>query len=383
MIRQKHIFLVALGASLLLHMASLGFLAGYARLRGWGTRVEAANAKPQAQPTTAPADELIVYPEMGDAQGTGIGSNSSPGEREQLAREADADQALLSRNPQGAGRIQAKPSDRRGPEGGGTGGAAAVAPLEAIAAPVATAAPKSADAEKASAPPAVPPAPNADAKPASTPSMAPVPVASPLPLPQPAPHADTSSPAAPRVEVASAIPAPQAVPDIPKDSEPMPAQQQQKRPEKRPLSRDGAASAKPQAAETGDGRQRGVPPAAGNPLPQSESDSDPFSRISGNITIPRAGRLEIRMGRKVKTTRPQVNIAGQLDLIALNNPTVVLEVHIAPTGNVTDVRVARSSGSNGIDEPTRVAVYEWWFEPARDKSGKPVPDVIYFAVQFL
>lgn len=126
-----------------------------------------------------------------------------------------------------------------------------------------------------------------------------------------------------------------------------------------------------------------MPPAAGNPLPQNESDSDPFSRISGNIVIPRVGRLDVRMGRKVKTTRPQVGVAALLDQVALNNPTVVLEVHIAPAGNVTDVRIAHSSGSNAIDEPTRVAVYDWWFEPAKDKHGKAVPDVIYFAVQFL
>lgn len=194
------------------------------------------------------------------------------------------------------------------------------------------------------------------------------------------------APAAPRTEVAVATPVPQTALIHPDEKE---SEQKATPSDKKEVARssDAAMLAKPQAAEQvvehdGDGRHRGVPPAAGNPLPRSESDSDPFSRISGNVVV-RAGRLDVRLGRKVKTTRPQVNIAGQLDLIALNNPTVVLEVHIAPSGSVTDVRIAHSSGSNAIDEPTRVAVYDWWFEPARDKHGKPVPDVVYFAVQFI
>lgn len=386
MVRQKHIFLVALAASLALHLASLGFFVGYAHLRGCGTRTQTAQGKPQARPTTAPADELIVYPEMGDAQGTGIGSNSSPGEREQMAREADEDQALLSRNPQGAGRIQARPSDRRGPEGDGRGGAPVMTPPAPAVARVTESAPKpqAPREEAASAPPpvaVVPPAPDPEAKPAAIANGAPAPVASPVPLPQPAPQADAPVPAAPRVEVASAIPVPHTSPTPSKETEPKPRPEPPQ--EKVAPSQNGVTSAKPQAAEPGDGRRRGVPPAAGNPLPQSESDSDPFSRISGNIVIPRVGRLDVRMGRKVKTTRPQVGVAALLDQVALNNPTVVLEVHIAPAGNVTDVRIAHSSGSNAIDEPTRVAVYDWWFEPAKDKHGKPVQDVIYFAVQFL
>jgi TonB family protein len=139
--------------------------------------------------------------------------------------------------------------------------------------------------------------------------------------------------------------------------------------------------AKPQAA-TGDGRAPGVAQPSADPLPENDSDSDPFSRISGTIVF-HDGRLNVRMGRKIKTTRPQVHIAGQIDLWTLNNPTVVLEVHIATTGKVTDVKIAHSSGSNQIDEPTRLAVYDWWFEPARNKSGKPINDVIFFSVQFL
>jgi TonB family protein len=134
-------------------------------------------------------------------------------------------------------------------------------------------------------------------------------------------------------------------------------------------------------SDTGDGRSPGLPQRSADPLPQSESDSDPFSRISGSVTI-RDGRLDVRLGRKVRTTRPQLLLAGQVDIIALSNPTVVLEVHIAAAGTVTDVRVAHSSGSNQVDEPTRLAVYNWWFEPAHNKSGQPIPDVIFFTIQY-
>jgi TonB family protein len=125
-----------------------------------------------------------------------------------------------------------------------------------------------------------------------------------------------------------------------------------------------------------------MPQASGDPLPQSDSDSDPFSRISGTVVF-RPGKLDVRLGRKVKTTRPHIQIAGQIDFIQFNNPTVVLEVHISPTGKVTDVKIAHSSGSNQIDEPTRLAVYDWWFEPLKDKNGKAISDVYYFSIEFV
>lgn len=360
MFRQKHIFLIAFACSLALHLASLGLFVEYSHLHGSAR----STVRPTTQPSTAPADELIVYPEMGDDQGTGIGSNSSPGPQPMQAQEADEDQALLSRNPQGAGRIDLPPMLKRGPVGDGKGGQ----PAQSPAAPA-----------PPTAPPLITETPVVETKPpdqdAAPPAPQPVQIASVMPLPKaqdgevpPAERTPVIEP--PKLKTAEVKPEPNQTPKPTVQEQPSKVQVQVSPP------------AKPQAAP-GDGKQRGVPPAAGNPLPQSESDSDPFSRISGNIVVPRVGRLDPRLGRKVKTTRPQVNIAGEIDLIALNNPTVVLEVHIAPTGKVTDVKIAHSSGSNAIDEPTRVAVYDWWFEPAKDKTGKPAPDVIFFTVEFL
>jgi TonB family protein len=379
MFRQKHIFLLAIVCSLGLHLASFGVYVEYARLRG-ADRSLTRTTTAQTQPTTAPADELIVYPEMGDDQANGIGSNSSPGAEPMQAREAEQDQALLSRNPQGMGRIDLPPSPKRGPQGNGNGGQpAATPPMVAKVTPA-----------------PIPPAPAVAATPTHDLNVQKA-------APAPAPARSAAPPTPPRTELAGAPPLPKAVEG---EGEPAEKENEKTIDEAKPavaetvpemkneaapaaqdappkaLARDAVAFSKPQAAE-GDGKQRGAPLAAGNPLPQSESDSDPFSRISGNITVPRVGRLTPRLGRKVKTTRPQVNIAGELDLFALNSPTVVLEVHIAPSGKVTDVKIAHSSGSNAIDEPTRVAVYDWWFEPAKDKSGKPVSDVTFFTVEFL
>ena len=376
MIRQKHIFLIAVACSLALHMASFGVYVEYAHLRGLGSFATRTTA--DIRPTTAPADELIVYPEMGDDQANGIGSNSSPGDEPMQAREADEDQALLSRNPQGMGRMELPPALQRGPLGNGKGGPlGAMTPISARPITAAISEDPAEEVQKAQG--EKPTTPEAKATTAPEPTAAggaQLQVASALNLPK-----ATDGQVA-QVENAKTVddPKPSVVETTPeKKNTPNDSQQDVAQ---KALAKDAVASAKPQAAE-GDGKQRGVPMAAGNPLPQSESDSDPFSRISGNITVPRVGRLSPRLGRKVKTTRPQVNIAGELDLFALNNPTVVLEVHIAPTGKVTDVKVAHTSGSNAIDEPTRVAVYDWWFEPAKDKRGKPVSDVIFFTVQFL
>jgi TonB family protein len=295
---------------------------------------------------------MVVYPDMGDDAGTGIGSNSSPGDRPQEAMEAKEDQALLSRDPVGSGRIGAPPSQWTGPVGDGKGGSPAVTVIE----------PPS---------PAVAPPPQpAQVSPAQpTPASPPVQVAAALPLP--------------RVDVApiQSDLDPKVV-DVPTQAvSPSPPVAKAVAVKEREVPQDRQVVATPQAA-TGDGRKPGVPQASADPLPQSESDSDPFSRISGTAIF-RPGKLDVRLGRKVKTTRPQIQIAGQIDMVQFSSPTVVLEIHISPTGKVTDVKIAHSSGSNQIDEPTRLAVYDWWFEPAKDKNGKPIPDVIYFSIEFV
>ena len=124
-------------------------------------------------------------------------------------------------------------------------------------------------------------------------------------------------------------------------------------------------------------------PAAGSgadPAPQSDSESDAFS-VLGSAQF-RSGRVMVRSGRQVKTRRPKIGLAGMVDLAERNTAQVVLKVAVDATGKVTNVEVARSSGSNEIDQPCRVAMYDWWFEPKKDASGRAVADRFQFTISF-
>jgi hypothetical protein len=119
---------------------------------------------------------------------------------------------------------------------------------------------------------------------------------------------------------------------------------------------------------------------AGDPAPQSDSESDPFTKI-GSVVF-RAGTIEARFGRKVKTIRPRLTLAGQVDVLALEYPTLQLKVAIDETGKVVSVDVIRSSGSNEIDLPCQRAMYDWWIEPAKGADGKPMADVMVWDMAF-
>jgi TonB family protein len=87
--------------------------------------------------------------------------------------------------------------------------------------------------------------------------------------------------------------------------------------------------------------------------------------------------VNVRFGRKVRLVRPRLSLAGEYDTWTADGAIrVVVGVHIDETGAVTEVEILRSSGSNEIDLPCQRAVQQWWIEPAKDKNGKPRPDVI-------
>jgi TonB family protein len=117
-----------------------------------------------------------------------------------------------------------------------------------------------------------------------------------------------------------------------------------------------------------------------DPAPQGDSEVDPFS-VLGSAEF-RAGKVTVRAGRQVKTRRPKIQLAGMVDLFENSQAQVVLRVSVDATGKVTDAQVSRSSGSNELDQPCRVAMYEWWFEPKKSADGKPIPDVFQFAINF-
>jgi TonB family protein len=117
-----------------------------------------------------------------------------------------------------------------------------------------------------------------------------------------------------------------------------------------------------------------------DPAPQSDSESDAFS-VLGSAQF-RGGRVTVQSGRRVKTRRPKVGLSGMVALAQRTTAQVVLQVSVDASGNVTNVDVARSSGSNDIDQPCRVAMYDWWFEPRKDTAGRAVPDVFQFTISF-
>jgi TonB family protein len=120
---------------------------------------------------------------------------------------------------------------------------------------------------------------------------------------------------------------------------------------------------------------------AGDPAPMSESESDAFSR-AGTIAV-RNGKVEARLGRNFKSVKPRLSLKGELDAISVQRPVVEMKVYLDETGKVIDVKVLRSSGSNEIDLPTTSAMYKWWIEPAKDKEGKAMKDVILVTFSYL
>src|SRR5213075_709089 len=93
--------------------------------------------KPEPPPKVKPKPpEVEQFPDLvGDMRGKGIGTHDAAGDQPLKAREADADQPFLSRDPRGPGRVGNDPSPSLVPPGeGGTGGAPARASIPEIAA---------------------------------------------------------------------------------------------------------------------------------------------------------------------------------------------------------------------------------------------------------
>jgi TonB family protein len=323
--RKRAIFPIALVCSLCLHAIGMDLYVRYGSFL----------IQPISRPAVARSPEVVVKidPDMldfGEASGKAIGINKSEGEHPVEAREADTDQALLSREPVGSGKQTVEAIGATGNAGGGR--------------------------------PTVLSAPNTPI----TPPDKPQPVSPPAPPPS-APKLRVNEPS-PQVHVSETET--EANPQVVNAPSPL------KTPPQAQRTQGAVAMPNPSQAP-----QPGVPSSAGLPLPPSDSDSDPFSRVSGSVVF-RNGRLEVQRGRKVKTVRPIIGIAGELDAMSLSVAIVVVEVHIDPAGNVTQVELFKRSGSVPIDERTRDAVYHWTFEPTRDKAGNPIRDVVYFAIEF-
>jgi TonB family protein len=337
-------FAVAMGVSVAVHAALFLALPRYhmdapqVAWAGESAKQMTVVLEPEVLP---PEEEPKPKFEMGDAKGKGYASHDAPAEREATAPEADTDQALLSLDPQGAG---------------GSGADAAVAQAAGKG---------SLRGQPGGAPPSPPVALSVTKSPAESltplglnPALkAPKRVVKPLPAPFDIQSGEATEDAGGE-EIARAETTPPVLVDrqiiVPVKVSPTPAAT--------PTPADGGFKA--------DGAQQ---PAA-DPARMSDSESDAFSKLGTATFVD--GDWRVRFGRKVKTRKPRLLLAGIDALLALNRAQVWLKVDIDPTGKVVGVKVTKSSGSNDIDQPTRVAMYDWWFEPKLDASGKPVPDQI-------
>jgi TonB family protein len=119
----------------------------------------------------------------------------------------------------------------------------------------------------------------------------------------------------------------------------------------------------------------------GKPIPQEDYESVPVTTIASRFV---GGEIDARTGRRHRLVPlPDITLAGYIDLEGMERSFVGLRLKIDKYGNVTDVRIAHSSGSDSLDLPCQRAAASWWFEPRKDPvTGKPVPDVIDFAIVF-
>ena len=295
-----------------------------------------------------------IESEFGQHDGKGTAMHASAGDEPMQARKGPQDQAWISRDEVGAGDRNTLPSM----DGGKPGGPGPIMPEiirpdapQPIEVAALTPSPEP-------QPPAFgvstpqqqipkPPAPRARPDRASA--------IGPGPLDRPADDTPATTRPAARPETLLALANKAPLPVAPARSATRPSA-------KDPLAKTGLAG------DNGTGKPGHT---AADPAPISDSESDAFS--TSGAAVFRNGKLEARFGRKVKTVRPRLNLAGQYDLLSLPSPSVIMKVRADQTGRVRNVEILKSSGSGEVDQPCQLAMYEWWFEPPNDKSGKPQP----------
>ena len=315
--------LAAAGTSLLLHVAVLSSFRAVRVGGGWGGEhrerfQDMAVVFVPPDVLEDPKDKPAEFP-IGETGATGYASHKTDGDQTAIAREAPVDQAALSLDPVGTDPRPEFPSPDVAE--GMTDGAV---PLVSL--PLPPAAPQNLTILTQPASPPHHPFPSAPRPPGAI-------ATDPLPPSPPAP--------AGALVIVPMTPSP--------------------------------AMAPPVATSTQGGAR------AADPAPMSDSESDAFSVLGSARFV--NGELRVRAGRKVRSRRPKIGLAGRFDA-AYSRMEVTLRVAIDKTGKVTAVDVAKSSGSNEIDQPCRVSMYDWWFEPKIDASGAAVPDVFDFTIGF-
>ena len=306
-------------------------------------------------PIYAPQEVPIRDTILGEAGGKGDAADASTGDEPLQAKMAPQGQAFLSRDPEGPGRVGDDPSMSTQIPGENGNGSDAPPAMFGAATPVAQqpqptfASPKPVTPSEADQPPS-------ESQPETVASAIGAPLQS----------EEKSDEGKKSLNPAAAVP-PVAYASIADAT---------------PVTRTPPAPPQPQAQPAAGGGKPGPAVAAADPAPQSDSESDPFSK-SGAVKFKR-GSTDIQFGRKHKIVRPRLGLAGEADMLQLRQPiTLILALTLDETGKVISVTVIKSSGSNNVDQACKVAAYQWWLEPTKDKAtGKPIKDVVPFVIGF-
>ncbi len=125
------------------------------------------------------------------------------------------------------------------------------------------------------------------------------------------------------------------------------------------------------------GGKKGPSAPSADPAPISDSESDAFAKT--NTVEISEGSVEAKLGRKVKTIRPKLSLAAQLDLLGMQFPKMKLRVRIDNAGKAANVDIIKPTGSATADQETKLAVYQWEFGP--DPKPKPgAVDIVEFEI---
>jgi len=358
MTRRDPTILIALLIALGAHLALLGFGVRTARRDlGWWLKAPAVRANP------LPATPVVELPpndpmqRLGDHDTNGTSINNAPGDQPMESALADArqEQAALQRDPAGfggKGSNQQLDQTLRGdngdnaPRGSNSGAQSAASVFGSRESSLAELSPKMS-----------------------------------APLPERAkPSAESN---APGNTIDPLSRGPLTIVKPPKQNSP--GEQSQTNPtadSQASNQQTGSEQSGASSASGGAGGKSGTPePGAGNPIPTSDFESYPVTRVASRFI---AGKIEARTGRKLRTRElPKLGLAAHADLQTMDDPFVVLILRIDTTGNVTDVKIERSSGSDNVDLPCQRAAYTWWFEPRKDpKTGQIHPEEIEFTIYF-
>lgn len=121
----------------------------------------------------------------------------------------------------------------------------------------------------------------------------------------------------------------------------------------------------------GGGRGRGVGQGAGRGLGEGEGGG-----TGGGVFHLGAGIIDPKVLKEVRPTYTPDAMRAKIQ------GEVLLEAVVLDSGLVGDVKVVKSLDPNGLDQEAIKAAKKWLFQPATDRTGKPVAVYVTLALSF-